>query len=78
MKCTCFAIRIVASEIKKFIHKDTSTCDCRIIIIILTAIRVPASVQLADKNKTGCNPIQSCHNTKISAGIYTEIPPLTD
>ena len=31
---------------------------CRMIIITLIAVRVPASVQLADKNKSGCKSIQ--------------------
>ena len=43
--------------------------EWRIITIILTTVRVPASILLSDKKKTGCNSIQSlqqyCNNTKL-------------
>ena len=43
-------------------------------IITLTTIRIPACIQLPNKNKAGCNLKQSLQ--QIEAGIHTEILPL--
>ena len=39
---------------------------------------IPASVQLADKSKTGCNSIQFLQQYSIESRIYTWICPLID
>ena len=44
---------------KAITHARRERRRCRIMIIALTTIRVPASVQLSNKNKTNCNSIQS-------------------
>ena len=39
---------------------------------MLTAIKAPASVQLADKNKAGCNPIEFISSIWQKKNIYTK------